>query len=258
MNRRRAFPPPGGRSEHTCWRERGGKLSRKEPTEEPSPYRIERLQIKQLAESDPKAAIDALVSLRRRIEDDIERERRSAHAILANQLVQADPRRVRKLVKAFVENWVDIPARLYLFGDEDPNPYINALDDCLVPREAPIWEVVAPALGGDEAIQVIVSGRVSHWKAKALKLARDAVESKSSPKALIDAFMKRATVPSYDGKGGFTERWPVIGRDTLFAVRDETRWVSKTSYKKLAEIIGCIPEQLHPRDLPPPHRKRKR
>ena len=62
-------------------------------------------------------------------------------------------------------------------------------------------------------------------------------------------------IPSFDGRGGFTERLTALGRDTLFAVRDETRWVSSKIYEKLAEFIGCKPEQLHPR-LPRPRRKR--
>ncbi|HZW05339.1 MAG TPA: hypothetical protein VFF58_00385 [Candidatus Nitrosotalea sp.] len=232
-------------------------MPRREPPQEPDPYRKERLEIRRLLESDQKVGIEHFASLRRRIEDDIERERRSAHAILAKQLVQASPRRVNQLVKDFVEKWIDIPARLYLTENEDPEPYVKLLDEYLVKREDPIWDVLAPAVGGDETLRVIISGRISHWKAKAMELARNAVDRKSSPKGLIDGFMERARISSYDGRDGFTERLPAVGRDTLFAVRDESRWVKKETYVKIAHFIGCRPEQLHPRGILPPRRRPK-
>ncbi len=231
-------------------------MPRKEPADEPNPYGVEQLQIHRLRESDPKAAIEAVAPLRKRIEDEIERERRAAHEVLADHLLDATPSQAGELVKDFVRKWIDIPARLYLFENEDAEPYIKLLGEYLLTREAPIWDVLAPAVGGDDALKMIVSGRVSHWKAKALELARTAVDKKSSPKALIDAFMEREGIRSYDGRDGFTEKYPVIGRDTLLAVKDEARWVSKATYRKLAEIIGCMPEQLHPRRLSPPRRKR--
>lgn len=223
---------------------------------EPNPYHKELREIRTAQKSDGDAAAKLLVKLRAKIEDDIERERQTAHAALTDALVQAEPEKEFKLVKDFVGKWIDIAARLYLFryeDFEDPKPYLD-LVDYLKNREGPIWDALAPAVGGEDAVQILIAGRVSHWKAEGMKLAKSVADSKSSPKLLIESFMQRHEIPSFDGHGGFTERFTAIGRDTLFAVMAESRWVNRTTYEKLADFIGCKPEQLYPRI---PHPKRK-
>ena len=133
------------------------------------------------------------MALRAKIEDDIEIQRRTAHATLAGALTLADPKDHVKLLTDFVEGWIDIPARLYLFRfeyEEDTKAYFEVLD-YLRKREGPIWDSLAPALGGEDAVKIVVGGRISHWKAKAIELARNVVANKSSPKKLIRLFMKK-------------------------------------------------------------------
>lgn len=223
---------------------------------EPNPYHKELREIRAVQKSDSEAATKLVVELRAKIEDDVEQERRKAYAALADALVQAEPDPTFKLAKDFVERWIDIPARLYLFRFEDfddPKPYLDMLD-YLRKREDPIWEVLALLVGGADALQVLIAGRISYWKAEGMEMAKAVADSKSSPRLLIESFMQRHEIPSFDGRGGFTERFTAIGRDTLFAVMDETRWVSQKTYERLAGFIGCKPEQLYPR-IPRPKRK---
>jgi hypothetical protein len=46
-----------------------------------------------------------------------------------------------------------------------------------------------------------------------------------------------------------------IGKDTLYAITKESRWVSDANYKLVAQVCGCNPEDLHPRDVPRPERR---
>jgi hypothetical protein len=47
-----------------------------------------------------------------------------------------------------------------------------------------------------------------------------------------------------------------ISKDTIYAITGESRWVSDEMYELVARVCGCKPEQLHPRDLPRPERRR--
>jgi hypothetical protein len=47
-----------------------------------------------------------------------------------------------------------------------------------------------------------------------------------------------------------------IGRDTMYAITNETRWVSDETYILVATQCNCKPEDLHPRDVPRPERRR--
>jgi hypothetical protein len=224
---------------------------------EPNPYHKELREIRSVQKSDSEAAVKLIVKLRAKIEDDVEQERHKAHAALAHVLVQAEPENMFELAKDFVEKWIDIPARLYLFRFEDfddPKPYLDVLD-YLKKREDPIWEVLAPLVGGADALRILIAGRGSYWTAEGMELAKTVADSKSSPQSLIESFMQRLEIPSFDDRGGFTERFTAIGRDTLFAVMYGTRWVSQKTYQKLADFIGCKPEQLYPR-IPRPKRKK--
>jgi hypothetical protein len=97
-----------------------------------------------------------------------------------------------------------------------------------------------------------------------MKLARSNVAKKESPRGLIESFMARREIQTIDGKDGFLVKFiklfpkGELSRDTLFVVRDETKWVKPKTYRQLAEFIGCKPEQLEPRELPRHQRKRKR
>jgi hypothetical protein len=48
-----------------------------------------------------------------------------------------------------------------------------------------------------------------------------------------------------------------IGRDTLYAITKEKRWVSDDVYAMVAKACECEPGDLHPRDLPTPDRRRQ-
>ena len=47
-----------------------------------------------------------------------------------------------------------------------------------------------------------------------------------------------------------------ISKDTLYAITLETRWVKNEIYKLVAMACTCKPEDLHPRDIPLPERRR--
>lgn len=48
-----------------------------------------------------------------------------------------------------------------------------------------------------------------------------------------------------------------IGKDTLYAITMETRWVKDAIYELVAQVCECRPEDLHPRHIPLPlHRQR--
>jgi hypothetical protein len=82
-------------------------------------------------------------------------------------------------------------------------------------------------------------------------LKRKSSTERSSPKELVDA-AKRHPKRSYEK---FASKIG-IGKDTLYAITKETRWVSDESYILAAEACNCKPEDLHPRDIPRPERRR--
>jgi hypothetical protein len=47
-----------------------------------------------------------------------------------------------------------------------------------------------------------------------------------------------------------------VSKDTIYAITKESRWVSDEMYCVVASACGCKPEDLHPRDLPPPKSRR--
>jgi hypothetical protein len=47
-----------------------------------------------------------------------------------------------------------------------------------------------------------------------------------------------------------------IGKDTLYAITKEKRWLSDDTYRLVAEACACKPEDLYPRDIPRPDRRR--
>jgi hypothetical protein len=245
-------------------------LAQKKPSEDGNPYRRELADIRRFKENNPKAELEVLklvVALRKKIENDIQEERCTCAADFANALLQqSDPIKVRKLVLQDLANWIDIPARRYLFVEnENPDAYIEKLRGHLRKREEPIWQVFAHMLGSENAVQIAVDGRVAHWEAQSRKLARDARDRNSSPKGIIDAFMAKEGIPSYFGRDGFTEILEFsdpsatvkVGKDTFLKVIHETERVHDRTYLKIADFIGCQPDQLHPRGIPRAERKRK-
>jgi hypothetical protein len=82
-------------------------------------------------------------------------------------------------------------------------------------------------------------------------ISRKSPAERTSPKELVDA-AKRHPKRSYEK---FASRIG-IGKDTLYAVTKEKRWVSDESYMLVAEACNCRPEDLHPRDIPRPERRR--
>jgi hypothetical protein len=84
------------------------------------------------------------------------------------------------------------------------------------------------------------------------KTLPDTVVSRPAPRELVDAAKRRGR-RSYETLAGRIG----IGKDTLYAIRDETRWVSDDSYALVAQQCSCRPEDLHPRDIPPPKRRRR-
>lgn len=72
-----------------------------------------------------------------------------------------------------------------------------------------------------------------------------------SPKELVDA-ARRKPKRSHEKFAAVIG----IGRDTLYAITKETRWVSDETYGLVAEACKCKPEDLHPRDIPRPERRR--
>jgi len=80
----------------------------------------------------------------------------------------------------------------------------------------------------------------------------DAQRSRPGPKALVDAGRRKAKKRSYEKFAAHIG----IGKDTLYAITNETRWLSDETYILMAEACGCKPEDLHPRDIPRPERRR--
>jgi len=72
-----------------------------------------------------------------------------------------------------------------------------------------------------------------------------------SPKELVDG-AKHQQKRSYEKFAAVIG----IGKDTLYAITKETRWVSDETYALVAQVCQCKPEDLHPRDIPRPERRR--
>jgi len=77
------------------------------------------------------------------------------------------------------------------------------------------------------------------------------VPSRASPKQLVD-IAKRRPRRSYEKFAALIG----IGKDTLYAITRETRWVSQESYDLVAEACQCKPGDLYPHDIPRPGRRR--
>jgi hypothetical protein len=74
-----------------------------------------------------------------------------------------------------------------------------------------------------------------------------------APKELIDRYKRQPPRRSYEKLASKIG----IGKDTIYAITGETRWVSDETYELVAGVCGCKPEDLHPRDLPRPERRRR-
>lgn len=94
-----------------------------------------------------------------------------------------------------------------------------------------------------------IGGRLAGTTRKTLP---HTVVSRPAPRELVDAAKRRGR-RSYETLAGRIG----IGKDTLYAIRNETRWVSDDSYALVAQQCSCHPEDLHPRDIPPPKRRRR-
>ena len=79
-----------------------------------------------------------------------------------------------------------------------------------------------------------------------------ALSSKKSPKEFVDDYRLRPPRRSYEKLAGKIG----LSKDTLYAITKETRWVSDENYRVVASICGCKPEDLYPRDVPRPERRR--
>jgi hypothetical protein len=75
----------------------------------------------------------------------------------------------------------------------------------------------------------------------------DSSPPRRSPKEFID-ISRRRPKRSYEKLASYIG----IGKDTLYKITKETRWVSDPTYALVAEACGCKPEDLHPRDIPRP------
>jgi hypothetical protein len=81
-------------------------------------------------------------------------------------------------------------------------------------------------------------------------LSKEKGPIRRSPKDFIDA-AKRQRTGSYEKFAAHIG----ISKDTLYAITKESRWVSDANYKLVAEVCGCNPEDLRPRDVPRPERR---
>jgi hypothetical protein len=80
--------------------------------------------------------------------------------------------------------------------------------------------------------------------------ANDTTE-RACPKQFVDAAKRKAkrSHEKFASKIG-------IGKDTLYAITKETRWVLDENYIRVAQACECRPEDLYPRDIPRPDRSR--
>lgn len=72
-----------------------------------------------------------------------------------------------------------------------------------------------------------------------------------SPKKFVDS-VKRLQPRSYEKLASTIG----ISKDTLYAITKESRWVTDDKYEQVAKFCKCTVEDLHPRDLPRPQRRR--
>jgi hypothetical protein len=77
---------------------------------------------------------------------------------------------------------------------------------------------------------------------------------RGSPGEYFEAYRAKHPTVTYDqiaARIGFS-------RDSLYKIKDETAWVREHAYAATAGLLGCRPEDLHPRNLPRfPRRKRR-
>jgi hypothetical protein len=78
------------------------------------------------------------------------------------------------------------------------------------------------------------------------------LRSALGPKVLVNRQRRLSKVRSYEKFAATIG----ISKDTLYAITNETRWVSDETYELVATACGCSPEALHPRDIPRPDRRR--
>jgi DNA-binding XRE family transcriptional regulator len=76
--------------------------------------------------------------------------------------------------------------------------------------------------------------------------------TRQCPKEVIDRFKRRIPKLSYEKLAAKIG----INKDTMYAITKELRWVSDETYELVANVCGCKPEDLHPRDIPRPERRR--
>jgi phage portal protein BeeE len=98
--------------------------------------------------------------------------------------------------------------------------------------------------GESPASELVQSGQTRSLSAKTV--------SRCSPKELVDAARRRER-RSHEKLAAHIG----IGKDSLYAITGETRWVSDETYTLVAEVCKYSPEDLRPRDLPPPKRRRQ-
>jgi hypothetical protein len=103
---------------------------------------------------------------------------------------------------------------------------------------------VKPVIGADSAGAEAVAEPAARLRA--------VVNPKRSPKEFVDDFRLRPPRRSYEKFAAQIG----LSKDTLYAITKETRWVSDENYKVVANACGCKPEDLHPRDVPRPERRR--
>jgi hypothetical protein len=122
---------------------------------EPNSYHRELVRVRQaVAKGDVATVRELFESLWAKFQDDIEQERREAHAAVAKELLEADGPQALKLARGFAVKWFDIPASRFLFPDiEDPEKYFGLLDHILTRED--VGDELAPAIGGKEAMRIL-------------------------------------------------------------------------------------------------------
>jgi hypothetical protein len=78
------------------------------------------------------------------------------------------------------------------------------------------------------------------------------VPSRRAPKEFVDA-ARRQLQRSNEAFAAHIG----ISKDTFYAITKESRWVSDDNYIRVAQACRCSPEDLHPRDVPRPERRRR-
>lgn len=122
---------------------------------------------------------------------------------------------------------------------------VPATDDSL-----PQPESAAQTLPETEAAVPAPPATASNAASSFRVLPNEKAPVRRSPKDFIDATKCRLK-RSYEKFAAHIG----IGKDTLYAITKETRWVSAANYKLVAEVCECNPEDLHPHDIPRPGRR---